>query len=617
MIDGGGDDISILHVDDDPMFSELVSHNLTRRIDGVHIDTCERPDVVLDRVESDAVDCIVSDYQMPGMNGVELLEAVRESSDVPFILFTGHGSEAVASDAIAAGVTDYVQKDPGGDQWVLLANRVRRAISEYRAVEAQKESNRRFSTLIRAMPGVAYRSPIDSAWPMDFVSEGCRELTGYDPAELESGEVMWGADIVHPEHRGDGWDEILAAVEAGDRFDRTYRIRTRDGETKWVREQGLGVMEDGEAVAIEGYIFDVTDEHRRGIELRQKETLLDSLFENVPVHLFVKDDEARHVRVSSALVDDPESFVGKTDLEACVASEIQHRRRAYEDDRHVLETGEPILDKEEYVSNLDRWNLTSKVPWTDDDGNVVGIIGVSQDTTERKRRKQVLSRQNERLAEFANIVSHDLRNPLSVAHGNLELLQDDIDDERLETVADTLDRIDDIVEDVLSMAREGRNVLDRERVSLADAVEEAWQTVHAEGATLELPESLGTIHCDRARLVRLLENLLRNATEHAFTDDRTTPEITVQRLEDEVGFAVIDDGPGIPDAERESVFERGYTTDEDGTGYGLAIVAEIADAHDWDVRIRDAAGGGARIEVRTGQGLAPEADAQSNSTSED
>ncbi|WP_396612862.1 response regulator [Haloferax sp. S1W] len=617
MIDGDGDDISILHVDDDPMFSELVSRNLSRRLDGATIDTCDRPEAVLERVDANSVDCIVSDYQMPGMNGVELLESVRQTSDVPFILFTGHGSEAVASDAIAAGVTDYVQKDPGGNQWVLLTNRIQRAVREHRALAAQEESDRRFTTLIQAMPGAAYRSPLDSDWPIDFVSDGCRELTGYDPDELESGEITWGRDIVHPDHRGAGWDDILDAVEAGERFDRTYRIRTREGETKWVREQGLGVLENGEAVAIEGYIFDVTDEHRRGVELREKETLLDSLFENVPVHLFVKDEEARHVRVSSAVVDNPEEFVGKTDLETRAPSGKEHDRNAYEDDLSVLETGEPILDKEEYMPKLGRWNLTSKVPWTDDDGTVVGIIGVSQDITERKSQRQALSRQNERLAEFASIVSHDLRNPLSVACGNLELLRKNIDDDRLETASDALDRIDDIVEDVLSMARDGPNVLDRTRVGLEDAVEEAWQTVHSEGVTLERPEPLGAVYCDRARLVRLLENLLRNAVEHGTSDDQTLSTITVRRLEDDIGFAVIDDGPGIPEAKRDTVFERGYTTNEAGTGYGLAIVADIAIAHGWVVRIRNGDAGGARIEVVTDQRLTLDTDTQSNSRSDD
>ncbi|WP_411963221.1 response regulator [Haloferax sp. YSMS24] len=656
MNDGDATGIRLLHVDDDPHFAELASLNLERRLPGVDVETCERGSQALDRLESERFDCLVSDFQMPEMDGVELLEAVRERSDVPFILFTGHGSEEVASDAIAAGVSDYVQKRPGSDQWVLLANRIRRAVREHRAVAERDESDRRFSTLIEAMPGVAFRTPVDPSWPIEFISDGCAELTGYDSETFESGDLTW-EDIVHPDDRGDDWDEITTAVETGEPFDVTYRIQTREGETKWVREQGLGVEENGEVCAVEGYVLDVTEERSRRLELREKETLLDSLFESVPVHLFAKDADARHVRVSSALVDDPESFVGKTDLELHATSSEEHRRQAYEDDRAVLETGDPILDKEEYLSNLDRWNLTSKVPWVDDDGDVVGIIGISRDITERKRHKQEVLAQNERLNEFASIVSHDLRNPLNVAHGNVELARKDHpDDERLDTALDALERLDDIVDDVWSMARQGQNVIDRKRVLLADAVDEAWRTVETADATLSVTDPLGTVHSDRSRLVRLLENLFRNAVEHGSTSSQRSPDdavehgstgnrtpsddvaerrsagsqarpdnavdhdattVTVRRLEDEVGFVVTDDGPGIPEAERESVFDRGYTTDESGTGYGLAIVADIVDAHGWDVRIGDSSSGGARIEVVTGRGLHPEDGAQSNSTSED
>ncbi|AFK19077.1 response regulator [Haloferax mediterranei ATCC 33500] len=617
MTHGETDHVTILHVDDDPAFAQLVAINLERRIEGANVETYERGTAVLDQLATGGVDCIVSDYQMPEMTGVELLETVREQYDVPFVLFTGHGSEEVASDAISAGVTDYVQKNTGDDQWLLLANRVERAVREHRALAAREEADRRFSTLIEAMPGVAYRSPLDPGWPISFVSEGCLELTGYEREALESGDISWGGDVVHPNDRGGGWDEIVDAVEAGERYKRTYRIQTRTGETKWVREHGLGVTEDGEVAAVEGYVYDVTEKHHRRMELREKESLLDSLFESVPIHLFVKDEAARHVRVSSALVDDPDALVGKTDLELSTLPEFEHHKQAFADDCRVLETNEAIIDKEEYLPDLDRWNLTSKVPWTDDDGNVVGIIGTTLDITERKRQEQEIIRQNKRLGEFASIVSHDLKGPLNVAQGNLELVREETEteNERLDTVADALERIGDIVDDVLSMARGGANDLERDNVDLEEAVVEAWRSIDATetDATLETPDRLGTIHCDRVRLVRLLENLFWNAVEHGSTG----PTITVRRLQDDVGFAVIDDGPGIPEESREHVFERGYSTDEDGTGYGLSIVADIAEAHGWNPRVRTANGGGARIEIVTRDGLAQAETAQSNSTSDD
>lgn len=128
------DNIHILHVDDEPSVSELTAEFLTRENDRFHIHTESGASGGLEYLEENDVDCIVSDYEMPRMNGIEFLKAVRrEYSGLPFILFTGRGSEEVASEAISAGVTDYLQKERGVDQYTLLANRIQNAVHRQRA----------------------------------------------------------------------------------------------------------------------------------------------------------------------------------------------------------------------------------------------------------------------------------------------------------------------------------------------------------------------------------------------------------------------------------------------------------------------------------------------------
>jgi signal transduction histidine kinase len=105
--------------------------------------------------------------------------------------------------------------------------------------------------------------------------------------------------------------------------------------------------------------------------------------------------------------------------------------------------------------------------------------------------------------------------------------------------------------------------------------------------------SLGTVNANRSRLQRLFENLLSNAVEHV------GPTVTVKigPLSESKGFYVADDGPGIPEAERERVLEYGYSTTDDGTGLGLGIVSEVAKAHGWDVTVTNSASGGTRFEI--------------------
>jgi len=204
---------------------------------------------------------------------------------------------------------------------------------------------------------------------------------------------------------------------------------------------------------------------------------------------------------------------------------------------------------------------------------------------ERHAQQQELRRQNERLERFASVVSHDLRNPLSVAKGRIEM----VEDEHAEVVLRNLNRMEAIIDDVLTVAREGRSVEETEPVDLTTLITNCWENVETAVATLSTPDKL-TIMTDRSRCRQLLENLIRNSVEHA----GESVEITLGALDG--GFYFEDDGPGIPEEEYEDIFEAGYTTNRDGTGFGLNIVQEIAEAHGWSVAVTEGTDGGARFE---------------------
>ncbi|SDY38599.1 sensor histidine kinase [Halobellus clavatus] len=210
---------------------------------------------------------------------------------------------------------------------------------------------------------------------------------------------------------------------------------------------------------------------------------------------------------------------------------------------------------------------------------------------EHDRVTSELERQNERLEDFASVLAHDLRNPLNVVDGRLELARAECDSEHLAPIGQSVARMEVLIEDVLDLAREGRTVTETAWVDLAAVAEESWDHVATAEATLQI-ETDYAVMAERNRLKRLFENLFRNAVEHA----GETVTVTIGSLDD--GFFVADDGPGVPESDRQQVFELGYTTDEDGTGYGLAIVSEIVDAHGWSIEIGDS-DDGARFEIRT------------------
>ncbi|WP_323676840.1 histidine kinase N-terminal 7TM domain-containing protein [Halorubellus sp. PRR65] len=255
---------------------------------------------------------------------------------------------------------------------------------------------------------------------------------------------------------------------------------------------------------------------------------------------------------------------------------------------------------------------------------VEGVVLNSRDVTDRKRRERELERTNERLDEFASVVSHDLRNPLTVGNGYLDMAREG-DLEALDEVATAHERMEQIIDDALELAREAETVDGVTTVSLDDVVADAWGSVDTDEATLEGVTG-ATILADRARLQRLLENLFRNAVEHGGHDVEVSVDVEYAIDEDSgdedgrtdvedgdtgveaedadaserrrvAAFAVSDDGAGIPPAERDSVFESGVSSREDGTGFGLAIVETIAKAHEWSVRVTESDAGGARFVV--------------------
>ncbi len=224
------------------------------------------------------------------------------------------------------------------------------------------------------------------------------------------------------------------------------------------------------------------------------------------------------------------------------------------------------------------------------------VLASIRDITERKERERELKRQNERLDQFAGVVSHDLRSPLNVAEGSLELARETGDEEHFDRASDALDRMNSLVEDVLALARQGRLVDETERVALGEVAADAWESVDAPEAAVDYDVGDVRVDADPCRLQELFENLFRNAVEHG----GDAVSVRVGTLPD--GFYVEDDGPGIPDGDHDAVFDRGFTSTEDGTGFGLAIVREIAEAHDWQVAAasadsEDGGGGGARFEV--------------------
>lgn len=245
--------------------------------------------------------------------------------------------------------------------------------------------------------------------------------------------------------------------------------------------------------------------------------------------------------------------------------------------------------------------FVATVRWSIAVGGVMGLaVGSSRarsvqralELQRTRRRKKQLERERDRLEEFASIVSHDLRGPLAVADGHINLLQEEIESPHLTNASSALTRMESIIEETLTLARAGRMVGETTPIEIRTLANECWRTVDTADATLVIEETV-TVPADKGCLHRLFENLFRNAVQHG-SEDVT---VRVGVVDDDAGFYVADDGPGIPESQHDRVFESGFSCASQGSGLGLSIVRSIVKAHGWEIAVTDSEQGGARFEI--------------------
>jgi PAS domain S-box-containing protein len=1004
MIDAFSSNIRVLHVDDEPGFAKMAGEFLEREDDRIDVETVTSASEGLDRLADAEFDCVVSDYDMPELDGLEFLETVRNDwPDLPFILFTGKGSEEVASDAISAGVTDYLQKESSSDQYTVLANRIANAVESVRSRRMVKQSEQRLRDVVDSLPHLLHVVDADGTYLLanealaDFHDTTVSDIEGsnlsdmlpeaqadefrdyaatvleeeetmhlpdlevpdanddihilesrllpYDFGETDGGTVLgiaadvteqrererslqhaleytnsiiFGIDLDtgaltrygtyerffdNPPEKLSTWQEYCEkAVHPDDRAafrrfyrrfvdgDQTsgkleYRTNPETGDVRWIESnvhlrddtvtdrRVLGISQDvtnrkerecelerkerryqaifndpnilvglldtdgsvldinqtamdyvdialddltgepfweapwfshsetvqedvrdwidlaargeyvefdldlvdpsGDPYVIEGVIRPVTDDDGEVVsliisdrevtdqreyerELEEVNAIQSTLLDTLPVGVLVEDTSRNVVAVNDHFFDlfdlptTPDEIIG-ADCSALAADvgEIFTEPEAFADRiEKVMTDGDPVRNEELHLrdgrtfarsyqsiglpegeghlwvyrditdskrreARLEALNTTTQdlmaaetldevaeigvnaadeilgmeassihlydeersalvpraitdaatdlvgdpptftagdsIAWrayedgeplavddVHDDpdaynpdsavrselflplgdygiliagsdtpaafdlqdrvfgellaGNIAAALEQVEQTEQLRAREQELMRQNDRLEAFASVVSHDLRNPLNVADGRLELAREVYDSDDLDAVDRALDRMDALIDDLLTLAREGDPIQELEPVDIGALARGCWANVETGNARLDVANET-TIQADRSRLKQLLENLFRNAVEHGGADVTVTVGGTAD------GFYVEDDGPGIPPADRERVLEPGYSTSQEGTGFGLSIVKEIVDGHGWDIEITDSEAAGVRFEI--------------------
>lgn len=464
--------LRILHVDDDPDFAAVTADFLEGENDRFEVVTEMDATAVLDRLTDEQFDCVVSDYQMPRTNGLELLDAVREEfPDLPFVLFTNHGSEQVAAAAIEKGVTSYLQKETGGTaQYAMLANRIRTHVQKYRAERRARRLEREYELVARVASDVFWT--FDHATRTAWFSDGIRHF-GYDPGRIEHPvDADWLFERIHPDDR-ERVRDCQGLFPAGaepldDEFEpggaaTELRFRRADGSYADCQARGVVVLDDGEPSKVVGTLRDVTERKRRQRELEETTQRLQAVIEASPDAINMVDEDG-NVEVWNPAAEELFGWTEEEVVGGPLPIVPGDREAEFARFRGDLFDGDPrpVAGYETQRECKDGTLVDVSVSTAavrDTDGEVIGTMAVIEDITERKERQRRLDALSEAFPDIAFLIDEEGRHiELLASPASEDLLYADPDEMLGQRLHDFLppEQADDLLSLIQTTLETGR-----------------------------------------------------------------------------------------------------------------------------------------------------------------
>ena len=484
------------------------------------------------------------------------------------------------------------------------------------------EQKRELTTLMSNLPGMAYRCANNISWTMEFVSEGCYQLTGYRKDELVNDKVISYANLIYKDDQLLVYETVQNAVNNHESFTMVYRINTWQGLEKWVWEKGRAIYNDsGEVVCLEGFITDITE--RKLAE--EKITILAHSLKSVSECVCITDMRDRIIFVNKSfsrvygyspneVIGKPITFLRSFNNDPAIVKKI------YPETLAGGWTGELVNKRkngEEFPIHLS----TSLI--TDDAGKPIALAGVSLDITTSKinetelRDAKVKAEQASRLkSNFFTNISHELRTPLVGILGFAEILRDEIEQAELSDMAEMIftsgKRLMETLNSVLDLSRIEADKLEISfaEVNLNKFVEEnikLFQSIGTKkGLSVIIKNSVPNVYAfvDEQLLFQILNNLVGNAIKYTHKGTITVEiKTTVKDRKDYASISVIDTGIGIKKENLNQIFEEfrqvseGLSRQFEGTGLGLTITKKFVELLGGEIIVTSEYGKGTTFEV--------------------
>ncbi len=508
---------------------------------------------------------------------------------------------------------------------------VRDITQRKRAEQELQESERRLSTLMGNLPGMAYRCRSDRDWTMEFVSEGCLELTGYVPEDLLKNRRITFAELIDPAHRGRVWKTWQSRLAMHKSVQMEYPIITASGKVKWVWEQGCGIFSpSGELEALEGFITDISKRKRSEDRIRESERRYQELFLNTPDSVFwVRQEKDGGFILESAnpaqvaLLGIAASALAGRRLEDILPPDLAETLSTRY--RGCLGQGRSISYEESYpMGGPPRWFQTLLVPLRDAGGKMCRLVGFSRDITQKKNAEEALlqAQKLESLGVLAGGIAHDFNNLLTAVLGNVNLAQMQLSPESpaqpyLANMEKTVLKASELTKQMLAYSGKGRFVVKLHDLNhLVQGMTHLLQVSISKRITLryELEPMLPALEADAAQIQQVVMNLVTNASDAiGDTDGSIGIRTGFLRLDEAyiastfpnqtlnpgpyVFLEVSDSGCGMSPEIQGRIFDPFFSTKAVGRGLGLSAMLGILRGHHAGIKIYSEPGRGTTFQL--------------------
>ncbi|MEN6609379.1 MAG: PAS domain S-box protein [Methanoregulaceae archaeon] len=595
--------ISVLYVDDEPALVDLCRRYLERMGD-FSVDTAFSPEEGMGKLGSATYDAVVSDYQMPGMDGIGFLREVRATwGDLPFILFTGRGREEIVIQAIDSGVDFYLQK--GGDpraQFAELAHKIKKAVERRQVWETVRESESNYRELVENANTIILKW--DRQGNITFFNEYAQRFFGYSPEEI-IGKPLIGT-IVPPTESGSSRDlsiliENIVRYPEDHVYNENENIR-KNGERVWIQWWNKPLFDEkGDFTGLLSIGTNITERREFESALRESEDRYRVLVENAGIAICViQGDKFRYVNPCA--------------MEVCGYSRDEIMSRPFLDFAHpddwdlIMDNHRRQLQGEKlngpYTCRLmtksgeARWFDIKSVPFTWEGKRAT--LSFCTDVSERENLEDALNQANKKLVLLSGITRHDILNQLTALEGYLELSEGHLEDpEKLREYLTREKAIAGILKRQILFTRdyEDLGVQSPKWQSVGDAFRHAGASFLVGEVCLRVPDETPEIFADPL-FGKVCYNLIDNSLRYG-GNGLTRISVGVQERREDLVIEYGDNGVGIAEPDKERVFDRGYGKN---TGFGLFLSREILAITGISIRETGSPGAGVLFEIRVPKG---------------